>query len=112
MTTARTADERRVFPYKRENRGPWRINISISVNEVEIRDLIPSGTQLMKLDVNTPPAAGWQQPSDTRLRWIHIPVNDTEVVTVGYSVHQSIAFRMRAVTNSRWVLAMGQVSSR
>lgn len=57
----------------------------ISVDEVEIRDLTPSGVQLGKLDVNAPPAAGWQRPADARFRWIHIPVNDTEVVTVSYA---------------------------
>ena len=57
----------------------------ISVDEVEIRDLTPSGVQLVKLDVNAPPAAGWQRPADARSRWIHIPVNDTEVVTVSYA---------------------------
>jgi hypothetical protein len=56
----------------------------MSVDKVEIRDLTPGGIQIEKIDVNVPPPAGWQRPSDTRFRWIHIPMNDTEVVTVSY----------------------------
>jgi hypothetical protein len=56
----------------------------IEVRDVEIRDFTPSGIQLEKIDVNDPPDTGRQRSSDTSLRWIHIPVNDTRVVTVGY----------------------------